>query len=137
MEIRFIIAMIILEHMGVSGKPPEVDPEPSKAFTFKIREIYHSDMFTRELISGLAKKNGITMTKLYHEALRRFQGPIVKESNKIANIQVIVRLTKDDKELAESLSAEHGCNIADVMRSAIYEELERNINELKRAPDTK
>lgn len=102
--------------------------EPVKRFTFMLGEKYHSmspgdESATVKIISKLAYDQGITISELYRRALQNFTGMIYDETGKL--VLACVMLTTEDKDLLEKLTKKHSSKFAAVMRSAIYEEIER------------
>lgn len=102
--------------------------EPVKRFSFMMGEKYHSispddESSTVKIISKLAYDQGITISELYRRALQNFSGKIYDETGKL--VLACVMLTSEDKALLETLAKRHNAKYAAIMRSAIYQEIER------------
>ena len=129
--LRQLIARIIRdgERKATKLAKKNIEPqEPVKRFSFMVGERYQplspgDDNTTAKIISKLAFDLGITISELYRRALQNFSGKIYDETGKM--VLACVMMTAEDKALLEKLSKKHNAKFAAVMRSAIYEEIER------------
>lgn len=136
---RQLIARIIRTGEAKASKlakknlPPKLDKKgnpvkPANRFPFMIGERYqplapNNETTTVKIISKLAYDQGITISELYRRALQSFSGKIYDETGKL--VLACVMLTTEDKDLLEKLAKKHNVKYAAIMRSAIYEEIER------------
>jgi hypothetical protein len=140
-------------------KPKGRTPQGLVSFSFRVRELFLSELPTATAIQELARKREVTIAELYHQAIKRFSGLIVPEPPSIATKLVIARIPPADYEAAKEIAPKckcdagliikssgytdeekilltnrmkrHKATLADVFRSAIYEELSQHyINHL-------
>lgn len=84
-----------------------------------------------ERIAEFAAAAGITISDFYHLALMNFQGvSITKEAFKAEYPQACIRLKEEDRIRAEMLASQYlikgkALTVADILRLAVYEEVER------------
>lgn len=102
---------------------------PVSAFTFRIRKFYKKDVEILEYIEKMAQKADVTKSDIYRQAIYNYKGSIPSLDD-TAQVQICMRLKDEDKEFIEKMPLVrlHHFTIAEVLRNAIYEEIERYLN---------
>jgi hypothetical protein len=109
---------------------------PADAVTFRIRNKYNATVETKKVIDEITRAADISKTDFYRRAIRNFKGlnGVLETFSQGADYyQICFRLQDEEKTLIDKMPVvqRHNYSVSDVLRSAIYQEIERYLEQKK------